>query len=115
MNLLPSLHALNNSSKISAVIITKNEEENIVACIKSLKDVVDEVIVVDAHSKDKTCALAEASGAKVLTRNWTNFGDQRNYGADQASNEWILSIDADERLDENLKNSMTTKSLRQII
>ena len=100
-----------NNSKISAVIITKNEENNIGDCIASLKGVVDEIIVVDALSDDKTVALAKQLGVAVIERAWTNFGDQRNYGAQQANHNWILSIDADERIDEVLASAINSQKL----
>lgn len=101
---------MNSSLQISAVIITANEETNIIDCINSLKSVIDEIIVVDAISTDKTVELAKEAGAKVFVRKWINFGDQRNFGSQKASNDWILTIDADERLDDNLANEI--QSLR---
>lgn len=87
--------------KITANIITLNEEKNIVDVIKSVQDVCDEVLVIDSFSSDKTCEIAEAMGAKVIKQKYLGDGPQKAFGAPLAKNEWILSIDADERLDKN--------------
>ncbi|MEA3523017.1 MAG: glycosyltransferase family 2 protein, partial [Campylobacterota bacterium] len=94
--------------KITGNIITLNEEHNIEACIVSLQKVCEEIIVVDSLSSDSTVALAEALGAKVIKQEYLGDGPQKNVVLDHAENDWILSIDADERLDdemvENIKN-----------
>src|SRR6266404_4468552 len=83
---------------ISAIILTKNEEENIAACLESLSWC-DESIVIDDHSTDKTVDIAKKKGAQVFTRTMNNdFSDQRNYGLEKAQGDWILFIDADERV-----------------
>lgn len=82
---------------ITATIITLNEEERIVECLSSLA-CCDEVIVVDSGSTDKTRELATARGARVIDRSWKGYSMQKNFAAGQAGNDWILSIDADERL-----------------
>ena len=99
--------------KISAVIITKNEASNIGDCISSLNGVVDQVIVVDAESSDETVKIAKELGANVTVRAWKNYGDQRNFGAKQATNNWILSIDADERLSPELVQEIKSVELDQ--
>lgn len=81
---------------ISAVIITRNEEANIARCLKGLSGLVQEVVVVDAESTDGTRRIAEAHGARVVTRAWTNYSDQKNFANDLASQAYILSVDADE-------------------
>lgn len=81
---------------ISATIITLNEEEDIEKAIKSVKDLVDEIIVVDCGSKDKTVEIAEKLGAKVFFRRFDNFANQKNWAKNKAINPWILSLDADE-------------------
>ena len=91
---------------ISAVIITKNESRNIARCIASLKDVADEVVVVDAESTDDTPAIAGSMGARVLTRAWTNYSDQKNFANAQATGSHILSLDADEELSPELHRSL---------
>ncbi|MBD3841906.1 MAG: glycosyltransferase family 2 protein [Campylobacterales bacterium] len=86
---------------ITANIITLNEEKHIEAVIKSVLEVCDEVLVVDSLSSDRTCEIAESLGAKVVKQAYLGDGSQKAFGAPLAKNEWILSIDADERLDEN--------------
>ncbi len=81
---------------ISVLIITKNEEEVIEECIKSVKDLADEIIVVD-DSTDKTPDIAENLGARVVKNEFKNFSDQRNFALKQAKNDWIFYIDSDER------------------
>src|SRR3989442_7722566 len=90
---------------ITATIITFNEEDRIVECLGSLS-CCDEVIVVDSGSTDKTRELATARGARVLERTWEGYSKQKNFAADQARNDWILSIDADERLSIELANEI---------
>jgi glycosyltransferase involved in cell wall biosynthesis len=92
---------------LSIVIITLNEERNIVRCLKSLrfsKKVFGRIesIVVDAQSQDKTVVVARQLGAKVFTRVWKGYGDQKNWALAKARGEWILSLDADEELTTSL-------------
>ena len=87
---------------LACVIITKNEEANIQECLASV-NWTTERIVVDAESTDRTAELARAAGAKVFVRPWPGFGAQKNYGMEQVSSEWILIVDADERVLEPLK------------
>jgi glycosyltransferase involved in cell wall biosynthesis len=87
--------------RISATIITLNEEERIAKAIASLA-CCDEVIVVDSESTDRTCEIAEQRGARVLRRKWDGYSKQKNFAAEQARHDWILSIDADEQLSAEL-------------
>ena len=87
--------------KITANIITLNEEKNIEKVIKSVQEICDEVLVIDSLSTDKTCEIAESLGAKVIKQAYLGDGPQKAFGTPLARNEWILSIDADERLDIN--------------
>lgn len=87
--------------KITANIITLNEEKNIEAAIRSVSEICDEVLVVDSQSSDKTREIAEALGARVVVQPYLGDGPQKAFGAPLAANEWILSLDADERLDAN--------------
>lgn len=85
---------------ISVIIITHNEEKNILACLESVKWA-DEIVVVDAFSRDNTKKLAEEFGAKmvkIFQTKWQGYGKQKNYALSCASMDWILSIDADERV-----------------
>jgi glycosyltransferase involved in cell wall biosynthesis len=83
--------------KLTAIVITRNEAANIDAVIESLLWV-DEIVVVDAESTDDTAARARAGGARVCVRPWPGFSAQKNFAANQASHDWILSLDADERV-----------------
>jgi glycosyltransferase involved in cell wall biosynthesis len=83
---------------LSVIIIVKNESRNIGECIESVA-FADEIIVVDSGSTDDTCAIAQAKGARVTqTTDWPGFGRQKNRALDLASQDWVLSIDADERV-----------------
>jgi len=83
--------------KVSAVLITKNEARHLKECLASLS-FCSEIVVVDSGSSDATVAIAKQHNAKVVSREWTNFTEQRNYAASLAENRWVLSIDADERV-----------------
>jgi glycosyltransferase involved in cell wall biosynthesis len=83
--------------KLSVTIITRNEAADIGAALASVAWA-DEVIVVDSESTDETVALAKASGARTVVRPWGGYVDQKNYAASLAANDWILSLDADERV-----------------
>jgi glycosyltransferase involved in cell wall biosynthesis len=91
--------------KITATIITYNEEENIRAACESVSWV-DEIVVVDSESTDATREIASECGARVISRPWPGFAAQKQFSAEQASNEWILSLDADERVTDELRSSI---------
>lgn len=88
--------------KLSAVVITRNEEDRIERCLRSLS-FCDEVLVVDSFSTDRTAVLAKSLGAKVLLKNFEDFASQKNFAAASASNLWVLSVDADEEVTEALR------------
>ena len=92
--------------EISVVIITFNEERNIARCITSVQEVADEVIVVDSGSTDTTVNIATAHGASVTQRAWTNYSDQKNFANGLAKGRFILSLDADEALSEELRTAI---------
>lgn len=92
---------------LTAVIITKNEERNIARCLESIKDVADEIVVVDSGSTDNTAAICENFGVKFVKQDWLGYSEQKNFANNLAANDWILSIDADEELSEELKNSIS--------
>ncbi len=92
--------------KISAVIITFNEEERIERCIKSLRSVADEIVIVDSFSTDKTEEICEKFGAKFFKNEFEGYIEQKNYALTCASYDYILSLDADEALSEELKQSI---------
>lgn len=92
-------------SRISAVIITKNEEANLPRCLDSVK-FVNELIIIDSDSTDRTIEIAESYGAKVYRPEWKGFGPAKQEGVDRASCEWILSIDADEEVPAELADEI---------
>ena len=98
-------------SKLSVVISAFNEEKNIKDCLESVKELADEIIVVDNSSTDKTGEVAQKHGARIFTQenDSKNIDLQKNYGFSKASCDWILSLDADERLTPEL-----TKEIRSI-
>ena len=94
-------------SDVTVVILTKNEELNIVEVVKNARILTSKVMVIDSGSTDKTVELAEKSNAKVLYRAWDNdFSAQRNFALDYVDTDWILYLDADERLDDELCNAI---------
>jgi len=84
--------------KLSAFLITRNEEADIENCLKSLKDLSDEIILVDDNSSDKTVEIAKRFGARISSRTLDGFAAQKQYALDQTTGEWAFSIDADERV-----------------
>ncbi|MBI3934743.1 MAG: glycosyltransferase family 2 protein [Acidobacteria bacterium] len=88
--------------KISAVIITLNEERNLERALTSLAAVADEVVVVDSGSTDSTREIAERAGARFITHAWEGYAAQKNFAAAQARHNWVLSLDADEALSPEL-------------
>lgn len=93
-------------NRLTATLITHNEEQNLPRALASLKDVADEIIVVDSGSDDRTCAIAQQHGARVVERAWTDFSDQKNFAAAQATHEWVLNLDADEELSPGLREEL---------
>jgi (heptosyl)LPS beta-1,4-glucosyltransferase len=91
---------------ISAILITYNEESDLPEALASLEGIADEIVVVDSGSTDRTCEVARAAGARAILRAFTDFGDQKNFAASQASHEWVLSLDADERLSPELREAL---------
>ncbi len=97
--------------KITVIIITKNEEKNISECLKSVSRC-GELIVVDSGSTDDTVKIAKSYTEKVFYKKWEGYSAQKEYALSLASNEWVLSLDADERITEDLmmEISETVKS-----
>ena len=83
--------------KLSAVVLTRNEEKHIRECLASVQDFADEMLVLDANSTDRTAALAQEKGARVESREFDNFPNQRNAAIDLAKSDWVFFLDADER------------------
>jgi glycosyltransferase involved in cell wall biosynthesis len=93
-------------NRISACLITLNEEHNLPRALASLAGVVDEIVVVDSGSTDRTEAIAREHGAEVFYRAWSSYGEQRNFAAECAKNNWILTIAPDEELSSKLHTSL---------
>ena len=96
---------------ISGSITTLNEEHNITDCIRSLQRVCDEIIVVDSLSNDRTVEIAKSLGAKVIPQEYLGDGPQKNVSLAYVKNDWILSLDADERLDDEAVESIKALDL----
>jgi glycosyltransferase involved in cell wall biosynthesis len=92
--------------QLSVVIITFNEERNIRRCLESVKDIADEIVVIDSFSKDLTKSICHEFGVRLIENPFEGHIQQKNFAIDQATNDWILSLDADEALSEELKTSI---------
>ncbi len=91
---------------LSAVIITFNEEKNIARCINSLVGVADDIVVVDSFSTDHTQEICKTFGVRFFQNKWEGYSQQKNFGNSLALYDWVFSIDADEALSDDLKNSI---------
>ncbi|HEY6969525.1 MAG TPA: glycosyltransferase family 2 protein [Candidatus Angelobacter sp.] len=91
---------------LSVCIITFNEENNIGRTLESVKEIADEIIVVDSGSTDSTVSIAQSYGAKVFVEKWKGFARQKNSALDKANCDWILSLDADEEVSKELLESI---------
>lgn len=98
---------------ISGIVTTLNEERNIAQCIQSLRQVCDEVVVVDSFSSDRTCEIAREEGATVVMQSYLGDGIQKNVALAHVKNRWVLSIDADERLMPNLVEAIRAIDLEK--
>jgi glycosyltransferase involved in cell wall biosynthesis len=92
--------------KLSVVIITLNEERNIERCIKSVRDIADEIVVVDSYSTDRTEEICRANGARFVQHEFEDYVKQHVFADGVAANDYLLSIDADEVISEELNNSI---------
>lgn len=101
-----SKHCLIAMNKITATILTFNEERRIEACLESLRGVVDEIIVVDSFSTDSTLDICRRFGCRISQRRMAGFGAQRQYATSLASHAYVLAIDADEALSPALRESL---------
>jgi glycosyltransferase involved in cell wall biosynthesis len=97
--------------KITATIITFNEEANIRAACESIAWA-DETVVIDSESTDSTCEIATATGAKVITNPWPGFALQKQFAVEHAEHDWIFSLDADERVSDPLRDSVLSLQQR---
>jgi len=93
-------------NRISAVIITLNEERNIARCLESLKGLVDEIIVVDSFSTDGTEQLCKEYGSRFVQQEWRGYSATKNAGNEMAEHDFILSIDADEAISDELRKAL---------
>jgi glycosyltransferase involved in cell wall biosynthesis len=93
-------------ANISVIIITKNEADNIRACLESVKWA-DEIVIVDSGSTDSTAEICREFGAKVHVHDWPGFGLQKNRALSYAVHDWVFSIDADERVTPELQSQLT--------
>ena len=91
--------------RVSAVLITKDAAGQLAECLASLA-FCDEIVVVDSASRDGTQALAAKAGARVIDSEWRGFGPQKQFAVQQAANDWVLCIDADERVSDELRESI---------
>ena len=99
-----------NNPTVSLCMIVKDEEENLARCLDSVRDFVDEIIIVDTGSTDRTIDIAERYGARVFYHPWEgSFSKARNYSLKYATCDWILILDADEEL-----NNDDTSRLKEI-
>lgn len=99
---------------ISGLVITLNEEKHIAECLRSLFKVCEEVVVVDSNSTDGTVVIAQQEGAKVYSQAFLGDGPQRSYGLQFCKNDWILNLDADERLDNDLVAFLKQLDLNEV-
>lgn len=90
----------------SVVIITLNEERNIERALRSVKDLTDDIVVIDSGSTDRTADICKDHGASVYIKDWEGYSATKNYGNSKAKYSWILSLDADEALSDELKKSI---------
>ena len=88
--------------KLSAVIIAKDAADRLPACLSSL-DFCDEILVVDSGSDDATVGIARAAGARVIETHWRGYGPQKQFAVGQAAHDWVLCVDADERVSDALR------------
>ncbi|MEK7550195.1 MAG: glycosyltransferase family 2 protein [Patescibacteria group bacterium] len=88
--------------KLSVTIITLNEEKNLTKCLESVKNIADEIIVIDSGSTDETVKIAKKFGARVFFRKFDNYANQKNFALEKTGGDWILSIDGDEEITQEL-------------
>lgn len=93
-------------NNLSAIIITLNEENNLGRCLKALEGVADEIIVVDSFSTDRTEAICIEHGVTFFQRKFDGYGSQKRYATDKATHNYVLSVDADEVLSDELRRSI---------
>ena len=98
---------------VSVVIITRNEAQRIADCLASVAGLADEVVVVDSGSSDGTQDICAAHGARIVDAEWLGFGPQKDLAVRSARNDWVLCLDADERVSADLAQSIATALVTQ--
>lgn len=96
----------NTKNFLSVVIITRNEEKNIYRCLTSVNKIADDIVVIDSGSVDKTEEICLKAGARFISKTWEGYAKTKNFANQQAHYDWILSLDADEELSEELQNEI---------
>ncbi len=96
-----------NGNTLAVIVITRNEERNIVDCLESVRWV-DEIVLVDSTSTDKTVELAKIYTKKIFVRDWTGYGPAKNFALEQVQSDWVLWLDADERVTPELTVEIRT-------
>src|SRR5215469_12088371 len=93
---------------LAAIILTLNEEKHLERCLRSLRDLVTEILIIDSGSTDQTTTIARRFGARVLVNPWTNYATQFNWALDHGgiTSDWCLRIDADEFLSDALRRAL---------
>ena len=91
---------------LSVIIIVKDEEDRIAGCLDSVKDIADEIIILDSGSSDNTVEICKQYSDKVFETDWPGYGQQKQRALSKASGVWVLSIDADERLTPGLSDEI---------
>ena len=103
------------SVTLSVVIITHNEEANIGRTLASVQSLISdgkgEIIVFDSGSSDRTLEIAKSFGAKVFVEEWKGYAEQKNSAIEKATSDWILSLDADEEVDEDLRAALLVQQI----
>jgi glycosyltransferase involved in cell wall biosynthesis len=94
--------------KLSVVIITLNEEDRLKDALESCRDIADEIVVVDSFSTDRTVEIAQQYGATIYKKKFSDYGSQKNFALDKAQHPWVLNLDADERVSDQLKKEIQT-------
>lgn len=99
--------------RLSVIIITRNEEDWIENCLKSVKDIAGEIVVVDEYSTDKTVQICKKYAASIYQKKWLGFSAQKNFALSKASGNWVFFIDADERISARLAVEIKTSLSRE--
>jgi glycosyltransferase involved in cell wall biosynthesis len=100
---------MGKAAKLTVTVVTLNEERNLPRCLGSVRELADEMLVVDSGSTDRTVRVAEALGARVLTNPWPGHKEQKQFAVDHASTSWILSLDADEWITPALREEIAVR------